>query len=118
MRGAVGAPLSAEPLLAAARRALAEAPGVTATRSHGPRSAMIAQAVRGVHDVGRRMAPAQHLTLLPLTAYLGTARRVKIGERERGQLDRLREQLLQKPREATKAAKDAKPGSPPTPVCS
>ena len=40
-----------------------------------------------------------------------TWRGVRIGELERGQLERLRQQLIEKHREATTAAKKAKPGS-------
>ena len=47
-----------------------------------------------------------------------TWRGVHIGELERGQLERLREQLIEKHREATKAAKPAKHGSTPQPVYS
>lgn len=47
-----------------------------------------------------------------------TWRGVHIGELERGQLERLREQLIEKHREATKAAKAAKHGSTPQPVYS
>jgi transposase-like protein len=47
-----------------------------------------------------------------------TWRGVKIGELERGQLERLREQLIAKHREATKAAKTIKQGSAPQPVYS
>ena len=45
-------------------------------------------------------------------------RGVHIGELERAQLERLREQLIEKHREATKAAKNAKPGSTPNRVYS
>ena len=68
--------------------------------------------------------PQQHeqlTTTTPGEDQSDTWRGVKIGELERGQLERLREQLIEKHREATKAAKMAKAtnqGSTPRPVYS